>query len=558
MSRTRSDKKITGFTYKNKREDKNLRLSFCEVAYEDTSLEVFYKEKSLGEGAFGACWLMKSLTGGFVVVKDFKIDMLYDKKVNIENQVKKNDERCKHEVKFNNLLNGFAYYYQNNESLTVQSYVSENEVLTFPHSYLLMPYFPGEILGNVTIKNSQHFFSLMIAVLNKVKTWHDKNVVHSDIKANNIIINENSQGIIAELIDTTFTHVHGDPIFIDDEYLNVGIPELRFAFEQNFKTIRANKNQDIYLLGLMFSTLLKKNKNLFDSHVFNKLLALCDTMMSAMPSKRPNIDTLIASAKLIKNSDLPALIDSKIQTLENNLDSDANLFAWLKYSTLKIELSAAKDSASLDALRANFNDGNYFADNKNVHKAIATQFLNGNLSKHQIPIAKILLLSHSTEEQFKKIIAEYIGEKLYNTIIYNDILNNNCFFKFEDYDKLVTDKFGREAADIVLQNTIQHYYDKNNHSFKKFLKVMDKEKFSPEFYQRFLSMCNTVYSENRNKHSKKYYTIFGLFSRTDKVKASHSVGVKFQRGQMTNLSVAARTGELGEIVNRMVKFTKRR
>jgi hypothetical protein len=82
---------------------------------------------------------------------------------------------------------------------------------------------------------------------------------------------------------------------------------------------------------------------------------------------------------------------------------------------------------------------------------------------------------------------------------------------------------------------------------------------SPDLYKNVLLTINQIYYDNRQANEKQYYSIFGIFSKNDKLTASKRLETLFKSSHM-KLSIfndaALMQGDLGRIASKMEKACK--
>jgi serine/threonine protein kinase len=115
--------------------------------------------------------------------------------------------------------------------------------------------------GKLTIEQK---ILISIDISNAVKLLHDKDILHRDIKADNILIDINFQ---PKVVDYGVSKIAGNPtITPTSKFLGT----LRFASPQAINGDRVDKADDIYSLGAVLFELFTK-KELF-GEVENKAL----------------------------------------------------------------------------------------------------------------------------------------------------------------------------------------------------------------------------------------------------------------------------------------------
>lgn len=146
-----------------------------------------------------------------------------------------------------------------------------------------------------------NLIDIMLKMSNLVKTMHDKNWAHFDLKPENFLIEKgNNRSYDIYLIDFDFSLELKDNIKYSlrgtEEFL---APEL---IKDNCFGIVRGKKADIYSLGRTFLDLIQwVSAEASDLYAKRSLLALSNKMCMQTPLSRPSIDDVIASLSICSN-----------------------------------------------------------------------------------------------------------------------------------------------------------------------------------------------------------------------------------------------------------------
>lgn len=207
----------------------------------------FRKHHKLGEGDFGEvfCFQASDLTRLAV-----KSELLFDQTYGV-GQAFKNE----------------AAWYQKIYGLG--EFSGDVNCTSSPH-HILMPYFPGKSLLDVTYYNEKFLLSCWIKTASEVHALHQNHrAVHCDLKFDNVIFNGRS--FLIDFGYITSINAYRDNIVYDTEenkqYYRQLAPELftKLSLKQ-----RAHTSQDIYALGIllwdMFSLFLAQHNSALSNY----------------------------------------------------------------------------------------------------------------------------------------------------------------------------------------------------------------------------------------------------------------------------------------------------
>ncbi len=158
---------------------------------------------------------------------------------------------------------------------------------------------------------------LLKTVAHSLKILHDLDIVHSDLKPNNVMIKRTELGYTTKLIDFDSSYIVGHPPPPEEIVgtMNYYSPELVQYIQGSGSSSQLTEASDIFALGLIYTEYLTGSAPPFDrAHhepaiaVLNgetlrlaspslpaPLVALVESMMSAEPADRPHVGDVHAS-----------------------------------------------------------------------------------------------------------------------------------------------------------------------------------------------------------------------------------------------------------------------
>eukprot|EP00122_Pirum_gemmata_P001697 Pgem_evm1s1530 len=137
---------------------------------------------------------------------------------------------------------------------------------------MVMPYYNNGDLGQWIKENPSHTRLLSICypiidgILHGLKHIHEHNIVHNDIKPENVFLNDNLQPIIGDFDDAKEfnTGVTQTLPYASFRYI---APEIKQAIKQgNMMNVRFNDKTDMYAFGILVEDLLKDVEMTTETH----------------------------------------------------------------------------------------------------------------------------------------------------------------------------------------------------------------------------------------------------------------------------------------------------
>jgi serine/threonine protein kinase len=180
--------------------------------------------------------------------------------------------------------------------------------------------------------------NLMKQVMTAIKIMHDKNLVHGDIKCENILLKEKIVDGVKDynlaLCDFGFTHINGTKVYSFQGTLNSTSPLtlIQFFLSPNKIEIIINYANDFYSLAYTFFIIIIKsfpntdydkmkkeifekniktiallwlrNYDLFLEEIFEKIDIVKENILNLFPKNNPNLETISILEEFIKGIDL--------------------------------------------------------------------------------------------------------------------------------------------------------------------------------------------------------------------------------------------------------------
>lgn len=215
------------------------------------------------------------------------------------------------------------YYQYDNECFLLQILAHEKYIVnmvykieTINNKILILERMQGDLIHLLETypMNESLAISLFLKICKAVKHCHDLNVVHLDIKPDNILYNYSHNKYSIKLADFGSSIILNSPydcIMSNHGTLQYTAPEILLSFPYS------GKKADIWSLGIVFHVLLTQtwpykssNSNCITSDIKQYNIQICSeipillqfiirSMISFNPNDRPNIDTVIS---MINNS----------------------------------------------------------------------------------------------------------------------------------------------------------------------------------------------------------------------------------------------------------------
>jgi len=111
-------------------------------------------------------------------------------------------------------------------------------------------------------------------------------------------------------------------------------------------------------------------------------------------------------------------------------------------------------------------------------------------------------------------------------------------------------------AEELVQKMVAQFYLFHENKFPAVIKEIDQFRDDKTLYQQLLLTCKTFYEKGRRKDKRDYQSIFGFYSRTDKLNACREIDERagkkeLGKRQFANLPGAAEQGDLGRLTQRL-------
>lgn len=188
------------------------------------------------------------------------------------------------------LLPGYFHILENERRLFAKAN-NEYEAYSFTfddcESRLVMSLLPGKTLHqqvqemqvSTTHNRSEKIIKIFEAVIKAYIKAHARNVIHLDVKADNILIEEIDGKFVARLCDFGHSRERGNSVKKVDPSATHWAPELR-THKNQIEITSATEKMDVYSIGAMFST-IKAIPNFIDKFV--------KQAQSESPEERPDL-----------------------------------------------------------------------------------------------------------------------------------------------------------------------------------------------------------------------------------------------------------------------------
>lgn len=257
------------------------RISDTQRIMEEKSLGKYKLNNIIGEGACGTVYLAEhSETNEKYAVKILRLCNA-DPKAN-DSSIKRfiHESNAISQLKHPNIVNFYEF-----------GYIDNNPVIGAP--YIVMEYFPGRSLRDYITNRVQTSLDDKINIITQIghalASVHEKNILHRDIKPDNILINDKLKVKITDFgvchlptSDLTMTaELIGSPAYMAPEYLRYG---------------QTGKFMDIYALGIVTYELMVGKKP-FDADSISELIKKVfyekpvapDKLLAAFPQRLQDI-----------------------------------------------------------------------------------------------------------------------------------------------------------------------------------------------------------------------------------------------------------------------------
>ncbi|GHT97054.1 hypothetical protein FACS1894142_0600 [Spirochaetia bacterium] len=220
---------------------------------------------------------------------------------------------------------------------------------------------------------------ILKTIAHSLQILHHENIVHGDLKPDNILIKETKPGILftTKLIDFDNSYFAGNPFEVFDEIvgdMTYYSPELALFFQKDdsIKPDMLQTKSDIFSLGIIFFQYLtgnmpfskEKNKFPYVAILNNETLAfpiglpeqlkeLLIQMMHKNFEKRPNIGEVFSELKEINIEELEPIVGSKIRgkNLNEMLEESEKIIGKEEKGTVLPVAGSGLRGKNLDELR---------------------------------------------------------------------------------------------------------------------------------------------------------------------------------------------------------------
>lgn len=342
MSQSRKHNKddyhIKDFSYTSTREQHGhaRRQSFGTIGCKSGVTYHYNKTKFLGEGGYGAVSLMSPTAPSLprLVVKEFQPQVYGGENASsLAEAVRMAHQMCLYETKmYHRIGGGIAFSFQSHEPYKVEEKGGVYNLISYPHSYMLMDYIDGTLFYKFTLESYAQFFSIFTQTLLALEAIHRKGIIHRDIKGDNVFICKDSSGAFkVRFIDTSLTKNENEPISTYAPHQRDAYPHLPPEYFQSGVRVNALKNQDIYEVGsLLLNFFLRgKAQGLFLKEVADDIQCIISQMMHKQPENRISLSgALELMEKLEETNTLVSYFQQELNRLEQEFPQEQAINKW--------------------------------------------------------------------------------------------------------------------------------------------------------------------------------------------------------------------------------------
>ncbi|PKB17759.1 protein kinase family protein [Flavobacterium sp. 5] len=200
-------------------------------------------------------------TGRTILMKDEAIDEIFV---------------CKKYSPYNEDDKGLYYDYFKDEIKILYKTNHANIVRVFNYylypeettGFIIMEYIDGKQIDKYLNENPDHLEDIFLQTIEGFKHLEEKEILHRDIRPNNILITESG---IVKIIDFGFGKQ------VDANTVNKSITlNWRFSIPKDFEEEIYNHKTDIYFIGKLFEEIISQigNVNFKYSHILKKMIAI--------------------------------------------------------------------------------------------------------------------------------------------------------------------------------------------------------------------------------------------------------------------------------------------
>jgi serine/threonine protein kinase len=204
-----------------------------------------------------------------------------------------------------------AYINDFEKNPTLETLIYTSDSMPYEDFYWLYEYIEGESLNRVILKNSQVVEDFCNQLLETVKFIHSKQIVHLDIKPDNIMVTKTNE---LKLVDLGFLcKVAGRSCKIRGSTADYSAPNINIKPESNAQRINQLYKADIFALGLTLYEIMtgtigmnpEKSLNFQESGYLeldfpknvDKWKPMIQAMVSFNPDERPTAEEALQMFK---------------------------------------------------------------------------------------------------------------------------------------------------------------------------------------------------------------------------------------------------------------------
>ena len=478
---------------------------------------------------------------GTVVKKKSKIDNLYYAIKQLDNN-KLNLKNCKREIEIlanlnhKNIINFYGYFEENNNYYLVFEFAPNGSIKDYIEKYK-SNFYPNQA---ITPFKEDCVINIFKDILNCLKYLHNNNILHRDIKTDNILLDENMTAKITDFgISALYNYNNYNNIinFSNENILfmnNTRIghrdfisPEIIQGKPYDFKT-------DIFSLGLTMFYIMSFNlpftsrkvddenvERYYNGNVINpfyniQLRNLVIRMLNDNPDYRPNAfqayDELILIEQNIKNSQTNQsnqfmnFQNNKNYNFSNNVN---NNFQQVQNNQNQYNQNIQNYTNNQNVFNPNYmnnqNINNYNFQNPNIqyneikNQNIINNNINKEISQKNYSLLRVIECLYNIKElnleKIKTIISPYIKNN--NNFIPLEIINLIELIGLKFLNKIDKNTFFNRINDLRIKLSL--YFEKKNDKNKKIepsyiLKEIFKN-FNEEFKNSKISWKNKIFNK---------------------------------------------------------------
>ena len=533
MAQTRGEQnyQFKRFTYHSTRGGRS--LSIVVVDLRDGTSTSYEKSNLLGSGHYGKVFLFKPQNPSLppIAIKEFiPVTTTSSNQLTLIDSCTNAINSCLRETKFTNHFDIFAMSTRTYEIIDFQQKDHCVTLKNYPHAYMLMEFLQDKLFAAVEFDSQKRYLDIYFQILSELKKIHKKQIVHEDLRADNIFICQDKYNneYSVRIFDPSLSKYFGEGISLKPPLRIEYAPEL---FQQH--SIPAHPSQDMYMVGSLFRPI----KPIGFTPLAKKWVSdLNDCMMHENPLERPSLEEaseIIVDLQVIDN--FIVYFTLQCNSFEENFSIVDNIDKWCYAKRAIHELQTSHYSLELLIERAQF-----FRDQLQKNKwhtqygvnRLKEDYLSNNLNSiinliHELKNSdnRLLLLHHLQSDD-----SSYLTKIISNTDQFNHLRQELpisdqakffCLFNFnyfESFNRLIFDFNNKNEIDelMTLLNTTNDekmkeqlvksiiYNMKGIGQFFKALEPLHKSDYQ-ESFDLFIKLSIQIFSdENRsNSLSKK-------------------------------------------------------